>query len=115
VFLGGSASGRFWHASYSGGAPRKGGDTLFIDVHALPMPFRDSALIVMVDRTQEDTANPVRIRTAWMPAEVDADYWPKRWVSGDPTFFLRPRRQAEIMRTALMRVESVRAFLEGAR
>jgi hypothetical protein len=68
----------------------------------------------MISGVEGDTTNPITVRTAWMSAALDADYWPKHWVSGDTTFFVRPGRAPAILRTALLEVSAVRDFLERA-
>lgn len=110
--LGGSVGDRWWIATYKhrpGMAPE---DTLFVLGARLPIPLSDSALVVMVDGLNDDTGTSVLVGTAWMPAELEAGYWPRHWTSGDTTFMVRPRFDNNILRAALLRIPSVRSFLE---
>jgi hypothetical protein len=113
VFLSGSSSGEFWHASYSAPA-RHGAESLYVAGHRFALPRRDSALVVMIEGLDGGTLPPSIVGTAWMPAELEDAYWPKFWVSGDTSFSVRPRRQPEILRAALSGVDAVRVFLGRA-
>lgn len=113
AFLGGQSYDRTWSAAYTGFISARGRtvDTLFVMDQRFVIPRRDSALIVMVDEV-DGPASQSRIHgTAWMPAQLDAAYWPKFWTSGDTTFSVMPRRDQTILRDALERIPAVKAFL----
>jgi len=111
TFLGGSSSERWWSAAYTQRLRGTSGDTLFVLEAQFAIPLRDSALIVMIDGLNDGTAGPTLLGTAWMPAVMEPSYWPKHWTSGDTTFTVRPRRQVEILRAALLGIPAVQAFL----
>ena len=83
------------------------GDRLF------PLPQRDSALVLMIDQTRDSAFTPHVVGTAYVPAVLPEGYWSRSWTSGDTTFFVRPRRSAEVLTDVLRRNPAVRRFLEA--
>lgn len=87
-------------------------DTLTVEGHVVPLVRTDSALILMVLIPPGDgprTVTSVRVRTDLVPEE----FWSRTWMSGDTTFIVQPRypRSMELLRTALLTVPEVAAFL----
>jgi hypothetical protein len=115
AFLGGSSNERWWSAAYTQRSFRgASGDSLYVAGKQFAIPLRDSALIVMIEGLNDGIATPAFFATGWMQAALEADYWPKHWTSGDTSFIVRPRRQMEILRAALLGHPEMRNFLQRA-
>ncbi len=112
-------SGRWLLGGQSGGVIRAAEDDraqrrLFVLGRSFDLPTRDSALVVLVDRSDGVGGPPVIVTTAYMRATLPHEFWPQIWSYGDTTFAIhpRPRRTQALLTTALRTVPAVRAFLE---
>ncbi len=88
----------------------QGMDTIFIADQAFPLPRRDSALVILVDRHDRQRA-PTVVGTVMIRAALPSDFWTKTWSNGDTTFIVSPKRDNTYLRDALTAVPAIRAFL----
>jgi hypothetical protein len=82
-----------------------------IEGERIPLIPSDSARVIMVTVTPDNL--PRIVTTAWLPAPLPGEFWPKIWHAGDTTFFVQPnvRRQQGLLRDALTRSPTVAEFL----
>lgn len=87
----------------------QGFDTIFVAGRVLEIPWSDSTLVVLVDRDR-GTAGPTVARHL-IKVELPDAYWPKQWMNGDTTFFVRPSRAPTLLRAALSGIPGIERFL----
>lgn len=87
----------------------QGYDTLFVADRVLQVPWSDSTLVVLIDQDRGTAGTTVADHMIRL--ELPDDYWPKQWMNGDTTFFVRPSRAPIYLRAGLSGIPGIERFL----